>query len=157
MLRQAADSYARAARAPYGRVPHRTRAGDGLRWAARLLSLAAPAAGDPVLAQIALIVRLIALAQAVADLRAAQRHTAQAAAARAAAGRLYTARCAYGRRPAPQRAQGRAQAPAADPAIPFSIHDVLAREAATARTRAPASPRRASPAPATPRQRGPTR
>jgi hypothetical protein len=157
VLRQAADSYARAARAPYGRVPHRTRAGDGLRWAARLLSLAAPAAGDPVLAQIALIVRLIALAQAVADLRAAQRHTAQAAAARAAAGRLYTARCAYGRRPAPQRTQGRAQAPAADPAFPFSIHDVRAREAATARTRAPASPRRASPAPATPRQRGPTR
>jgi MobA/VirD2-like, nuclease domain len=153
-LRQAADSYARAARAPYGRVPHRTRAGDGLRRAARLLSLAAPATGDPVLAQIALIARLIALARAVADLRVAQRHAAQAAAARAAAGRLHTARCAYERRRPPRRAQGQAQA--AREAFPFSIRDVLAREAATAHTRAPASSPRVSPAPATPRQRGPT-
>jgi hypothetical protein len=157
VLRQAADSYARAARVPYGRVPHRTQAGDGLRRAARLLSLAAPTTGDPVLAQIALIVRLIALAQAVADMRVTQRHTAQAAAARAAAGWLHTARCAYAPRPAPQRAQERAQAPVAGEAFPFSIRDVLTREAATAHTRAPASPRRASPAPATPRQRGPTR
>jgi hypothetical protein len=157
VLRQAADSYARAARAPYGRVPYRTRAGDGLREAARLLALAAPATGDPVLAPIALIVRMIALAQAVADLRAAQRHTAQAAAARAAAEQLHTAWCAYRRRPAPHRVRGRAQTAAAGEAFPLSIRDVLAREAATARTRAPASPRRASPAPATPRQRGPTR
>jgi len=156
VLRQAADSYSRAARAPYGRVPHRTRAGDGLRGAARLLALAAPAAGDPVLAQIALIVRLIALAQAVADLRVAQRHAAQAFAARAAAGQLHAARCAYGRRPARQRAQERAQAPHAREDFPFSIRDVVAREATTAHTRAPASSRRASPAAATPRQRGPT-
>jgi hypothetical protein len=155
VLRQAADSYARAARAPYGRVPHRTRAGDGLRRAARLLALAAPAVGDPALAQIALIVRLIALAQAVADLRAAQRHAAQAAAARAAAERLHTARCAYGRRPAPELAHGRPQAAAAGDAFPFSICDVVAREAEVAHTRAPASSRRASPA--TPRQRGATR
>ena len=38
VLRQAADSYARAARVPYGRVPHRTQAGDGLRRAARRMS-----------------------------------------------------------------------------------------------------------------------
>jgi len=156
VLRQAADSYARAARAPYGRVPRRTRAGDGLRGAARLLALAAPAAGDPVLAQIALIVRLIALAQAVADLRVAQRHAAQAFAARAAAGQLHVGRCAYGRRPARQRAQERAQAHHAGEDFPFSIRDVVAREATTAHTRAPASSRRASPAAATPRQRGPT-
>ena len=155
VLRQAAESYARAARAPYGRVPYRTRAGDGLRGAARLLSLAAPATGDPVLAQIVLIVRLIALAQAVAGLRAAQRHAAQAAAARAAARRLHTARCAYERRPASQRAQERAQAPATGEAFPFSIRDVMAREAEAAHTRAPAFPRQASPA--MPRQRGPTR
>jgi len=157
VLRQAADSYARAARAPYGRVPHRPPAGDGLRRAARLLSLAAPATGDSVLAQITLIVRLIALTQAVADLRAVQRHAAQAAAARAAAGRLHTARCAYGHRPAPPRAQARTRASVAGDAFPFSIRDVVAREAATAHTRAPVSPRRASPAPAAPRQRGPTR
>jgi hypothetical protein len=156
VLRQAAESYARAARAPYGRVPHRTRAGEGLRGAARLLTLAAPATGDPALAQIALIVRLIALAQAVADLRAAQRHAAQAAAARAAAERLHAARCAYGLRPARQRAQERAQAPHAGEDFPFSIRDVVAREATTVHTRAPASSRRASLAPATPRQRGPT-
>ena len=156
VLRQAADAYARAARAPYGRVPRRTRAGDGLRRAARLLALAAPATDDPVLAQIALIVRLIALAQAVADLRVAQRHAAQATAARAAAGRLHAARCAYGLRPARQRAQEREQVPHAGEDFPFSIRDVVAREATTAHTRAPASSRRASPAAATPRQRGPT-
>jgi hypothetical protein len=157
VLRQAADSYARAARAPYGRVPCRTPAGDGLRGAARLLSLAAPPTGGPALAQIALIVRLIELAQAVADLRVAQRHAAQAAAAREAAGRLHTARCAYGHRPASPRAQARTRAPVAGDAFPFSIRDVVAREAATAHTRAPVSPRLVSPAPAVPRQPGRTR
>jgi hypothetical protein len=106
--------------------------GDRLRGAARLLSLAAPATGDSVLAQIGLIVRLIALAQAVAGLRAVQRHAAQAAAARAAAARLHTARCAYGNRPAPRRAQARARAPVAGEAFPFSIRDVVACAAATA-------------------------
>ena len=38
ILRQAADAYDRAARAPYGRTPAPTPAGDGLRRAARLLS-----------------------------------------------------------------------------------------------------------------------
>src|SRR5207237_501403 len=80
----------------------------------------------------------------------------QAADSYAAAGRLHTARCAYERWPTPQRAQGRPPAAVAEAAFPFSIHDVLARGAATARARAPASPRRASPAPMTPRQRGPT-
>ncbi len=61
VLRQAADSYARAARAPVRGRSAPDPAGDGLRRAARLLSMAAPANSDPVLAQIALIVRLIAL------------------------------------------------------------------------------------------------
>ena len=41
VIRQAADSYARAARVPYARIPRRTPAGTGLRQAARLLSRAA--------------------------------------------------------------------------------------------------------------------
>ena len=41
VIRQAADSYARAARVPYARIPRRTPAGSGLRQAARLLSRAA--------------------------------------------------------------------------------------------------------------------
>jgi len=48
ILRDAADAYDRAARAPYGRIPAPTRAGDSLRRAARLLSAFAfitPAAG----------------------------------------------------------------------------------------------------------------
>ena len=40
VIRQAADSYARAARVPYARIPRRTPAGTGLRQAARLLSRA---------------------------------------------------------------------------------------------------------------------
>lgn len=70
------------ARAPHGRVPRSAPAGNGLRTAARLLSAAAYASDDPVAPQISLIIRLVALAEAIAGLRAAQRHAAQAAAAR---------------------------------------------------------------------------
>ena len=96
ILRQAADAYDRAARAPYGRIPPPTLAGNQLRQAARLLSAFAYLTGDRSMAPIMLITRLAALAEAVAELRDAQRHAAQAAAARAAAGRLYAAA-----RPAP--------------------------------------------------------
>ena len=39
VLRCAADGYDRAARAPHRRIPRRTREGDGLRTAARLLAM----------------------------------------------------------------------------------------------------------------------
>ena len=78
VVRQAADSYARAARAPYARIPRPTPAGNNLRQAARLLSRAALV--NPTAAQAELIVRLAALAEAVVDLRQAQRLAAQAAA-----------------------------------------------------------------------------
>jgi len=39
-LRYAADSYDRAARAPYGRLPQRSREGDQLRRTTRLIALA---------------------------------------------------------------------------------------------------------------------
>jgi hypothetical protein len=91
VLRQAADSYDRAARAPYGRIPHPTPAGTGLRRAARLLS-AASVNGDPGVVHLVLVMRLAALIEDIADLRSAQCHAAQAAAARRAAEHLRAAR-----------------------------------------------------------------
>jgi hypothetical protein len=70
-LRQAADFYDRAARAPYGRIPYLTR--------------------DPALTPILLITRLAALAEAVTHLRSAQQRAAQATAARASAEHLHAA------------------------------------------------------------------
>src|SRR5262249_9561243 len=84
-LRQAADSYARAARCGYGRIPWPTPAGNRLRATARLLATA----GDEDQAEVLmLIARLAELAIAVGELRDAQRHAAQASAARAAAEHL---------------------------------------------------------------------
>ena len=136
MLRQAADSYDRAARAPYGRIPRATPAGNSLRRAARLLSTAAAASGDPALAQITLVTRLAALAETIADLRAAQRHTAQAA-ARHAAERLLAA---TGTRitPTAQRATARTADHRADHDFPVEISAVLA--AAAQKARSPAQP-----------------
>jgi hypothetical protein len=88
-LRCAADAYDRAARAPHGRVPHRTRDGDQLRATARLVALLGNVTGDGTLASVALIANLVALAAAVAELRQAQHHAVQAAAARAAAAQLH--------------------------------------------------------------------
>jgi hypothetical protein len=88
-LRCAADAYDRAARAPHGRVPCRTRHGDRLRATARLVALLDNVRGDGTLASVALIANLVALAAAVAELRQAQQHAAQAAAARAAAAQLH--------------------------------------------------------------------
>ena len=96
ILRQAADTYDRAARSPYGRIPPPTPAGNLLRQAARLLSAFACLTGDRSMAPIMLIARLAALAEAVAELRESQQRAAQTAAARAAAERLYAAA-----RPAP--------------------------------------------------------
>jgi len=147
VVRQAATAYDRAARLPYGRIPHPTPAGNSLRRAARLLSAAALAGHDRTLAQVALIARLAALADAVTDLREAQRHAAQAAAARRAAERLHAAAGRTGG----NFAQGHAQS---------RVVTVLAREAfpATPRPRrpAPAAPSRGAPGrPVTPSRRGP--
>jgi hypothetical protein len=155
-MRRAADSYARAARMPYRRIPRHTRAGTHLRQAARLLAAATPVLTDPTLAQIALILRLADLIRAVADMRAAQRHAAQASAARAAAAHLHSARCTYGVRPAPQHVRSRSSATHAD--FPFSIHDVVAKASQTASTAQDAvRSSRVSRGPAPPRPRGPTR
>jgi hypothetical protein len=89
-MRRAADSYARAARIPYGRTPRPTPAGASLRQAARLLSRAALASEDNTAAVAALILQLAALVETVIELRQVQRHAAQAAAARCSAGHLRT-------------------------------------------------------------------
>jgi len=106
VLRQAADAYDRAARPPHGRIPPPSLAGNRLRQAARLLSAFAYLTGDRSMAPIMLITRLAALAEAVAELRAAQQHAAQAAAARAAAEQLHAAK--YPASPAQPRPAQRA-------------------------------------------------
>jgi hypothetical protein len=90
-LRCAADSYNRAARAAYGRIPRRSHDGDQLRRTARMIALAGNLTGDNTLMAIALMAQLVALAAAVVELRQAQQHAAQAAAARAAAAHLRSA------------------------------------------------------------------
>ncbi len=95
ILRQAADAYDRAARAPYGRTPAPTPAGDGLRRAARLLSAYGYITSDPSFRPLILIVRLAVLAEAVADLRQSRQHAAQAAGALRAAQQLRAARGIY--------------------------------------------------------------
>ena len=155
-LRRAADAYDRAARCAYGRLPHPTLTGKNLRTAARILSAAAIVTGDPLLAQLRLILQLAALAEAVIDLRIAQRHAAQAAAARTAAERLYAARRSYTPPPA-SRARARTHSNQATPDFPIPILQVLAEAAANAPTLEPAPASRQSHGPVPPRQRGPTR
>ncbi|MGD0378169.1 MAG: hypothetical protein ABSB01_26810 [Streptosporangiaceae bacterium] len=91
ILRQAADAYDRAARAPFGRVPAPTPAGDSLRRAARLLSAYGYLTSDPSFRPIVLITRLAMLAEAIAALRQTQERAAQAASALSAAERLHAA------------------------------------------------------------------
>jgi hypothetical protein len=106
-LRCAADAYDRAARAPHGRLPCRSRDGDQLRRTARLIALAGQVTGDSTLTAIALVANLVALVAAVAELRRAQQHAAQSAAAYAAAGHLHAAMTQARSHP-PRLAQGHA-------------------------------------------------
>jgi hypothetical protein len=101
---RAADSYDRAARAQYGRIPRRTPAGNQLRAAARLMAMFGDINGGVTLATAALIANLAALVVAVAELREAQQYAAQAAAARAAVSQLHAVN-AQARPPAPPASQ----------------------------------------------------
>ena len=92
VIRQAADSYTRAARVPYARIPRRTPAGTGLRQAARLLSRTTLTGQSSAVAQAQLVPQLAALVDAVTELRQVQQHAAQAAAARRAAEHLHAER-----------------------------------------------------------------
>jgi hypothetical protein len=147
VLRQAADSFDRAARSACGRIPAPSPAGNGLRQAARLIGAVAYLTRDPALIPVMLIARLAALAEAVAELREAQQRAAQAAAARTAARHLHAAA-----RPAPA-AQPR-PAPRANQAARLAALDFPA-PAATGRPRP--APGRAAPGAGGPRPgRGPT-
>jgi hypothetical protein len=90
-LRCAAAGYDRAARASYGRIPRRSQQGDHLRTAARLLAMTGAGPGDLIGQVGVLVANLMELADAVAALREAQAHAAQAAASREAAEHLHTA------------------------------------------------------------------
>jgi len=119
-LRQAAESFDRAARAPFARIPRSTRTGSSLRHAARQLSTLAAVTGDPTLAQIALIVRLTVLVETIASLHESQRHAAQAAAAHRAAQHLNAMRAAHTAHSPQQRTQARKPATLAALDVPFS-------------------------------------
>jgi hypothetical protein len=78
-FRQAAEAFDRAAREPYARIPPTTSLGVGLRRSVRML-----ASAGAIPPTSALVTSVAALVGAVAELRAVQGRTAQAAAARAA-------------------------------------------------------------------------
>jgi hypothetical protein len=137
ILRQAADAYDRAARAPYARIPSPTPAGNQLRRAARLIAAFAYLTKDPALTPIVLLARLAALAEAVAGLRESQQHAAQAASALQATQHLHAAAGS------PAHA-GRQRAPASSPAA----------LAGASFPQAPRPPRPDSPAPS-PHRPGP--
>ncbi len=69
ILGQAAGSYDRPARGPYGQLPGPTPTGNYLRRAARLLAASATVSSKNTLAMVTLVTRLAALAEAVAHLR----------------------------------------------------------------------------------------
>jgi hypothetical protein len=130
ILREAADAYDRAARAPFGRIPVPSPAGDSLRRAGRLLAAYGYITSDPSFRPIVLVTRLAVLVEAVAALRASQDHAAQAASALSAAERLYRA----GRSPAAvvvgDGAAQRSAATLAEGGFPEMHHPVPAEGAA---------------------------
>jgi hypothetical protein len=83
----AADGFSRAARAPYGRQPPRTRYGDELRTAVRILAVTCIGRSrpDPTVEIMLLIINLALLVEAIAEFRESQQRHAQATAARTAA------------------------------------------------------------------------
>lgn len=123
-LRRAADAYDRAARMAYGRIPRPTAHGGALRAAARALALTGVIPVGTTLVAAVMLASLLALAAAVAELRRAQQHAAQAAAARAAVEHLHAAAIqARARAPRTGRAhaRGRTRTPTA---AEVARHDV---------------------------------
>ena len=151
VIRQAADSYARAARAPYSRIPRRTSTGTGLRLAGRLLSRVAVTGQPPPGAQAQLVTQLAALVDAVIELRQAQQRAAQAAAARRAVQHLHAER-----RRLTRRTESRAPRSARLAAEDFPVTPWAAARANGAQQPIWTGPR-ASRDPTASRPRGPTR
>ncbi len=154
-LREAADSYQRAAREPFGRIPPPTTAGSQLRQAARLMAAYAHVSGDRTSEWAIVIVRLAALAEAVAELRDAQQRAAQAHAALTAAQQLRTVRFAPPARP-PGPPRARTAADLAATSFPGPVTPPPARQPAPGQHGADQAARAAR-RPAQPRPRGPTR
>jgi hypothetical protein len=108
-LHRAAEALDRAVRPPYRRALSRTRRADELRAVARLLRVAGELADDEALFRmLRLLVDLSLLADALAELRDAQRRLHQARAARAAAGllRAHLAAVSAGGSPGVAEAEG---------------------------------------------------
>ena len=143
-LRCAADAYDRAARAPFGRIPPCTSAGNRLRAAARALALMGQPDDDAYLAALTLIGNLVMLTLAVAELRQAQQQAVRTAAALTAAEHLCTA-AADLRSRAPRFGRADVRRPRR-----WSPADLARHEAA-----APPLPGRAGPAQPTPADTGP--
>jgi hypothetical protein len=113
-LRRAADAYDRAARQPYGRIPAPTPAGNGLRTTARLMSMAKAINSPATLNILILVANLMALTEAVAELRSAEERRAQAMAARVARdhlqeGLLSSGDCVDGPHPGQRQRPGNAR------------------------------------------------
>ncbi len=144
----AADGYDRAARAPHRRIPRRTREGDGLRTAARLLAMTGDGGGGGMGQAGSLARNLVSLVDAVAELRVAQAHAAQAAAARQTAEQMYAA---FDQARARVPRAGGARAPAARPGsradaeFPVPVTEVLAADPAHQAAGVGSSPRVAQP------------
>ncbi|WP_152563818.1 relaxase/mobilization nuclease domain-containing protein [Actinomadura welshii] len=99
-LRRAADAYDRAARAPYGRIPRSSSAGNALRATARLLTLAG--VQDRTTVSIVLLTsRLLTLLETITQIRLLQQRQAQADAARRARRYLGQAMTPVAQDPAP--------------------------------------------------------
>jgi hypothetical protein len=132
-LRCAADTYDRASRSPHGGIPRHTPEGNQLRATARLLAMTGGTTGDGMGQAGALASNLVALIDAVAGLRQAQAHGAQAAAARTAAEQLHAARTAARTRVTrPGQTSARsARHFAAAAEFPLPPADVLAAPAST--------------------------
>jgi hypothetical protein len=103
-LRRAADAYDRAARAPYGRIPRPTPAGNALRTTARLLALTGSIRDRTTVSTMLLVANFITLLDTIAELRRLQHRHAQADAARKAAAQAREARIATGT-PAPRQSE----------------------------------------------------
>ncbi|MDL4813196.1 relaxase/mobilization nuclease domain-containing protein [Actinomadura opuntiae] len=84
-LNRAADVYDRAARAPYGRIPRPTSAGNALRTTARLLGIAGSIRNRTTVSTVLLVANLVTLLDTIAEVRRLQQRRAQADAARTAA------------------------------------------------------------------------
>ncbi|MEV4252207.1 hypothetical protein AB0J52_03445 [Spirillospora sp. NPDC049652] len=90
-LRQAAEAYDRAARAPHGRIPSPTPSGRRLRNAARLLTVARANGGPGLQLLSAFTAALLTLIDAIGDLHHFHRHQAQWDAAKATSTHLSNA------------------------------------------------------------------